>query len=63
MPTPREEIGSIVQDNKATDPAVGDFLGILTRDIHGHPDRIRPMDPSLAARTCCLTEICSRGRS
>ena len=39
-----------------TDPAIGQFLAFLAKDIQAHPDKVTSMAPALRARIGALTQ-------
>jgi antitoxin PrlF len=47
---------TVVRADEDEDPAIGEFLGFLARDIIVHPERVKAIAPDLAARIAALTE-------
>jgi antitoxin PrlF len=43
-------------DEGREDPVVGRFLDFLSKDIERHPERVKPLSPSFAARLNALTK-------
>jgi antitoxin PrlF len=47
---------TVVRADEDEDPAIGQFLDFLARDIKDHPERVKAIAPELAARIAVLTD-------
>jgi antitoxin PrlF len=47
---------TVVRADDDEDPAIGEFLDFLARDIKDHPERVKAIAPDLAARIATFTE-------